>query len=340
MDYQAFSAEDFATDDSFCKWVLHPDIASDEFWMEWVRSHPHKLRDVELARQMVLLAASDTGPDPSEETIRRIWGGVQERRSSGAEVYPLSGGRRKWLYAAAAVAGILLIAFFGISHWRVSDSEYLTAYGESRRLRLPDGTQVTLNANSRLKVARKWDDSSGRNVWLEGEAFFVVSRQMRNNKPVKFTVHTHDMHIEVKGTQFNVNTRQEQTRVLLSEGSVQLRLLTPEKEQTIEMKPGDWVDFSRENQQLSAGRISDAEQLFFWKDDRWTFYDTPLADVGTLITDTYGLEVLFQNDSLEQLKVSGVIPSGSLEDLLGSLESILDITVTTTPQQIMISKVR
>ncbi len=338
MDYQEFSPEDFATDHSFCQWVLHPDIASDEFWIEWVRSHPRKIKDVELARQMVLLAASDTGPYPSEETIDRIWAGVQKRRLPGREVFPLRGGRRKWWYAAAAMAGILLIAFLGIRHR--SDSEYLTAYGESRRLRLPDGTQVTMNANSKLKVAREWDESSGRNVWLEGEAFFVVSRQVRNNKPVKFTVHTHDMHIEVKGTQFNVNTRQEQTRVLLSEGSVQLRLLTPEKEQTIDMKPGDWVDFSRENQQLSAGRISEAAHLFFWKDDRWTFYDTPLTDVGTLIKDTYGLEVHFQNDSLEQLKVSGVIPSGNLDDLLGSLESILDITVTTTPDRIIISKVR
>lgn len=340
MNYQEFSPEDFATDRTFCQWVLHPDIASDEFWMEWVRSHPHKIKQVELARQMVLLAASDTGPNPSEETISRIWAGVQKRKISEPEVYPLSGGRRKWLYAAAAMAGILLIAFLGIYHWPAPDSEYLTAYGESRRLRLPDGTSVTLNANSRLTVSRKWDDPSGRNVWLEGEAFFNVSKQVYKEKPVKFTVHTCDMRIEVTGTQFNVSTRQEQTRVVLSEGSVHLRLQTPEEAKTINMKPGEWVNFSRQKQQLSAGYIPDPGGLFSWKDNRWTLNDTPLSEVGLLIRDTYGLNVRFQSDSLRLVKVSGVIPSDNLEDLLGTLESILDVTINATPDRIIISKAR
>lgn len=243
------------------------------------------------------------------------------------------------MYAAAA-AGILLITFLGVRHWSATRPEYLTAYGESRRLQLPDGTSVTLNSNSRLRVARKWDDPSGRNVWLEGEAFFNVSKQVRKEKPVKFTVHTRDMRIEVKGTQFNVSTRQEQTRVVLSEGSVHLRLLTPEETKTIDMKPGDWVNFSREKQQLSTGYIPDPGYLFSWKDNRWSLNDTPLSEVGTLIRDTYGLQVLFESDSLRFLRVSGVIPSDNLQDLLGTLESILEVKISVAPEQIVIRETR
>ena len=44
-----------------------------------------------------------------------------------------------------------------------------------------------------------------REVWLEGEAYFEVEKNL--SAAVKFTVHTNGPDVEVVGTHFNVDSR-------------------------------------------------------------------------------------------------------------------------------------
>lgn len=338
MDFHSYEPEDFAADERFSNWVLYPDAESDSFWMDWIDYHPHKRRDIELARQIILIARDLPENGPSEETIQRIWAGISDRkikqRSSSAWTRPL------WRYwsVAASVGGVLILGFLGYMFFAKRDLTYQTAYGESARFKLPDGTLVTLNANSSLRVDEGWQKKGSRHVWLEGEAFFNVSKRVSNGKPVKFTVHTDDLNIEVKGTQFNVNTRSEQTKVVLSEGQIQLQLNNSQKIKTIPMKPGDWVDYSKESGALSLKHVEDTAPLYSWKDNRWTLEDTELKEVGKLIHETYGLSVRFQSDTIARIKVTGVIPSDNLGDLLSTLESILPVHINKSDKTITVEK--
>ena len=76
----------------------------------------------------------------------------------------------------------------------------------SSEILLPDGSAVTLNANSKLQ----YYTHSARKVWLEGEAFFEVKKIPETAEP--FQVVTNDLTITVLGTTFNVNSRNEQTK--------------------------------------------------------------------------------------------------------------------------------
>ncbi len=149
-------------------------------------------------------------------------------------------------------------------------------------------------------------------------------------------VHTQDLSIEVKGTQFNVNTRKEQTRVVLSEGNIQLHLAEGNSSRTIRMKPGDLVDYSGRNQTLYLKRVADTTPLHSWKDHKWILEQTELSEVGTLIQETYGLTVRFQEEALASLKVTGIIPSDNLEDILGTLESILPVDIRKSSDEIIV----
>jgi transmembrane sensor len=332
MNYLLYEPEDFATDAFFCRWVLEPTPENETFWLDWLHSNPAKKGDIEIARKLVLLASSDDGVSPSPETIDRIWQAIEDGKQSETFFYK---NRRLWMKVAASVA-LLVLAFSGYLYKRAQNHTYRTAFGESRRLLMPDGSQVTLNANSSLRISDHWGQSEEREVWLEGEAFFQVSKIRKKEQPVKFVVHTHDLNVEVKGTQFNVNTRKNQTQVVLSEGLVHLYLNGNNPGKEIRMKPGDLVDFSASNQKLSIQHLPDASAAFSWKNNRWMLNDTSLEDIAELIQETYGVTVIIGGDSLRQQKVTGIVPTDNFEDLLGSLESILPITITRRENEITI----
>ncbi|TDE12917.1 FecR family protein [Dyadobacter psychrotolerans] len=333
MGYEDFTTDDFATDTYFCRWVLKPDIQTDAFWMEWLSTNANRSREIQQARRIVLVAAMEPGNDPTEQTIDELWQGIEQRTQSKPKIIAFTG----WRMAGLAAASILLLlsAFIGYRYVFEAAKTYETANGEIRRLQLPDGTMVTLNANSSLRMPSSWSHGGAREAWLTGEAFFKVKKQQADGHPVKFTVHTDDVDVEVKGTEFNVNTRQDKTRVILSEGDIQLRLVNSKKEM-LQMKPGDLVDFSKAKQALAIRKVTDTRSWYSWKDNRWTFESTPLSEVATLITETYGFPVRLEGDSTGNQKVTGIIPSDNLEDILASLESILDVTTEQKDKQIRI----
>ena len=333
MRYEEFNGEEFATDDFFCQWVLKPDIRTDTFWMEWLRSHVEKSKEIQQARKLVLVAAMEPVPEPSGQTIDRLWNGILQQTQTATRILPFYA-QRSFVRIAASLL-FLTTAFIGYRYFYSIDKVYETANGEIRRLQLEDGTMVTLNANSKLIIPPKLIGVSEREASLEGEAFFKVQKQQLDGQHVKFTVHTNDVDVEVKGTEFNVNTRQDKTRVILSEGNIQLRLVN-DKEEILQMKPGDLVDYSKTRKSLAVRKVDNTSSWYSWKDNRWTFESTPLSEVAMLITETYGFPVKLEGDSTGKQKVTGIIPSDNLEDILASLESILDLKAEQQDKQIRI----
>ena len=116
---------------------------------------------------------------------------------------------------------LLVIALFLIGNRRRPESvqvSYMTTFAPSGHMAkcvLPDGTQVTLNANSKLTYPSFFDDQ--RRVSLEGEAFFEVSAD--RNHP--FIVSTDKLEVKALGTKFNISDYSNDNFVVsLLEGSV------------------------------------------------------------------------------------------------------------------------
>ncbi|MEM7185209.1 MAG: FecR domain-containing protein [Bacteroidota bacterium] len=132
------------------------------------------------------------------------------KRRKDVSAKPKVIGMRSWMKFAAAAAAVLLIGLVYVSQL---PSTFETHLAETELIKLPDGSQVTLNANSYLEFnKRNWNKD--RKVTLQGEAFFDVA------KGEKFEVHTDHGIVSVLGTQFNVSDSDGQLQVVCYEGRV------------------------------------------------------------------------------------------------------------------------
>ncbi|WP_257957417.1 FecR family protein [Parapedobacter tibetensis] len=205
---------------------------------------------------------------------------------------------------AAAVALFITAAVVGYVAWYEPKTIIQTVYGQLDTVLLDDGTQVVLNANTEIRVNDDFLDKDRREVWLHGEAFFSVVPM--SDKP--FIVHTKQgMDITVLGTAFNVNTREDEARVVLSSGSV--RAAYNASRQLIE--PGETVYIAPGSDRMQK---SAADTLYYasWRYKLLAFRNEPLWHVANTIKDRYGYDISFADPGLENLRFTGSVPADNL----------------------------
>jgi len=119
-----------------------------------------------------------------------------------------------WLagIAASAIVALAIVA----NQVLVQDNVYQTAVGDRRTIQLADGTELTLNTDSRIAVHYGW---RSRNVFLErGQARFKVAHSALR----PFWVDTGRGLIRSVGTEFDVYRRADQVQVALIEGRIEV----------------------------------------------------------------------------------------------------------------------
>jgi transmembrane sensor len=101
-------------------------------------------------------------------------------------------------------------------------NEITAPYGARSIITLPDSTTVWLNAGSKLRYPSNFSENN-REVYLEGEAFFDVTKNEKNI----FKVNAGDILINVYGTQFNVKAYSEEQEIIttLVTGSISIDVL-------------------------------------------------------------------------------------------------------------------
>ncbi len=121
---------------------------------------------------------------------------------------------RVWYSVAASIALLLAASWIFLMF---STVEVATPKGKTATILLPDKSELTLNADSRVKYPKLFEMGK-REVVLEGEAYFKV--QNGNN----FTVSDLEGRtIVVTGTEFNVLTRADRFAVECFEGAVTVK---------------------------------------------------------------------------------------------------------------------
>ena len=226
---------------------------------------------------------------------------------------------RKWFPAMVAASLIVLVAFVF-----KKDLMYQTLRserGHSKNYKLPDGTQVLLNANSALSIPRFGFGDESREVLLEGEADFKVTHT-RSNK--RFIVNMSDNYrVEVLGTQFVAYSRPQGKRVFLLRGKVKLQL--PEGKQ-LYMKPGNL--FTSEKDGASNLTIPAKPKAYTaWTEQMFYFDNTLLSDVARQMEERFGVEVRISDTLLSERRIGGIYLAEHSDDLLQILSELLQIEV-------------
>lgn len=132
-----------------------------------------------------------------------------------------------FLKIAASLFIIWGLAWFTYYQWTSNQSQawvLQTGPGERITYELNEGTQITLNGNTRLTISGQ-SLSDQRTVSIEGEAFFKVTEGPNaSNGHNPFVVRYKTVEIKVLGTEFKVNTYADSTiQVAVSKGKVKIQ---------------------------------------------------------------------------------------------------------------------
>lgn len=178
---------------------------------------------------------------------------------------------------------------------------------------LADGTQVWLNAESKLKYPVAFG-SKERVVELEGEGFFKVSKDAIR----PFRVKTKSQVVEVLGTEFNVDAYPDDGYVYTTLVEGKVKVDTDGK--SLELVPG--MQSVVGNQEMYTRKVN-AEDVVSWKNGMFVLEDKTLEEIMSKLVRWYDFNIFYQNQALKEITFKGKIPR------YASFESILDILERT-----------
>ena len=149
-------------------------------------------------------------------------------------------------FARAAVIVPLFLFAGGMFYYLSPHNEMIeisVAYGEQKRLILPDSSEVWLNAGSSILYPETFAKDK-RLVMLDGEAYFSVKKDTAS----PFIVETSQLSVKVLGTRFNVKAypNDEKITTTLTSGKVEVsvrsqppHILKPDEQLTYDKKSSD-----------------------------------------------------------------------------------------------------
>ncbi len=250
---------------------------------------------------------------------------------------PLHFPQRKWWKRGLIAASIVFI--LGTGTWSFNDfiyyKTYQTAYGEAKTFTLTDGSLVTLNANSSLRMPRWGFGDEKREVVLKGEAGFSVTHTLSHQK---FVVKTEtDFEVVVLGTEFSVSSRNRGSQVVLNKGKVQVNYQEGNTTKQLMMKPGDLVSINRQRQ-VSLRTVAQPQNFSIWKEKRFVFDEISLFDIAQLLEETYGLTVTIDTPELAQRKLIGSFRAENVDELLLTISDLLEISIIREEDRVRISE--
>lgn len=320
------TVEALLTDEGFQKWYFRSDPSEVEAWEKRLATD-QSLKNLadEAAQLLGAIRIQEDAPDQPQVMAAksRLMKSLNKPRATSKLI---SFRNRRPLWIAAAVATLILTSLAIVLIMQPARSNIITGYGEITQQMLPDGSIVTLNANSSIQYSN-WRSGSDRELWIKGEGYFNVQKTTAQNK---FIVHSGPIDVIVTGTSFNVHNRNNRTNVLLKEGNVMVRSESGAEEKMI---PGEFIVHAG-NGKLERKPAKDA-QVTAWLERRFIFEKTPLKEVATAVTDIYGVPVKFDN-AISTESITGILPNDNLDIFLQSLEATGNFDIDNRDGQILI----
>jgi transmembrane sensor len=307
-----------------------------------VRLHgPHRSPELEAAFRDWLAAHPDNGQQ--FERVTEIW-------DAGASL-PVAGvprmaewrephKPRRWILAAA----VLPLLVCGLAAWGAwllwADPTYTTGTGEQRVVRLDDGTRVSLNSGTRIRIAY---NKERRRVMLDrGEVYFDVAQD-----PLRpFTVIAGDREVLALGTVFVIRYDNTQTAVTLLEGKV--AILPPaqpgnEDEQSLRLSarrsadeliliPGERVTIHPGGApKVDSPRL---ETVVAWRRGEVVLDRTVMADAVAELNRYDKTQLVIDDPRTAALEISGIYQAGDSQEFARAMAKLYDLDIVDQSGQI------
>ena len=228
-----------------------------------------------------------------------------------------------------------------------------TKRGSKSKVQLPDGTQVWLNADSRITYNENFQGAQ-REVELTGEAFFDVTRD--ESRP--FIIHTSTIDVKVLGTSFNVRSYADEknTETSLIHGSIEVTLINSADKKKIILRPNDKLIVNNNEARLekktetrphtpllTLGKVNfkaaDSSIIeTLWVKNKLAFDEEALEEIALKIERWYDVKVTINNEHLKQEPYTGTFERETLPEVLEALNAGGDFKYTVNNKEVMIWK--
>jgi transmembrane sensor len=299
----------------------------------WVTELHGPDRNAALEEKVRRWIAEDPRHAAAFELATEAW-----QRSGDLPAYLLK--RRRPLASGKALAGmavlctaIIIIVYF------LRDDTLVTGPGEQRTVELSDGTQVSLNANSRVVV--QYDDRVRKLKLTSGEVLFNVIK----HQPRPFVVVIGNQKVIAAGTSFVVRREDpigSAFAVTLVEGRVVIEPISwPD---VLPSKPVMGLKLLRPGERL---RIADdaterrdspsIERMTAWQRGQLIFEDTSLSEAAAEFNRYGSHKITIDGPNTEKLRVGGVFRIGDPESFAQAMVNAYHLRIINRGNTIVLT---
>ena len=220
------------------------------------------------------------------------------------------------VYAACIL--VLIIIGFGLKNlfW---NRYYFTSTknGERSIIELVDGSSIQLNSATRVKYSKSYPHEN-RIIYLSGEAYFKV---VQSNLP--FIVFTNNAQTTVMGTEFNIWSRDQDTRITVKKGKVEFKSTVVDTLPVILVKGQMSVVMGEKAPQHP--RDVDTTHVASWLQNKLVFEKISLEGVARELERFYDVHIQISDSDLKRRTITATIHQLSIDEAVQSICGALDI---------------
>lgn len=259
-----------------------------------------------------------------------------ERPAQPARQYPRRGPAALAACCAALVLAISLTlgpALFKATPGQMAEGYYQTAIGQHSVVNLPDGSRLTLNTDTLVRV--DYSNSARLLILERGE----IHIQVAHDKTRPLSVLVQDKLVQAVGTAFNVRIAgQRQVEVIVTDGKVRVAQNLPkgqpmavaqavaqEQEKSVAVAKGEKLMLGRSDAAVKKMEQADLSARLSWREGNLVFRGETLAEALTEIGRYTSTRFEIADPALEQVRIAGLFKAGDVEGLLVALKQNFDI---------------
>ncbi|WP_421893151.1 FecR family protein [Marinoscillum sp.] len=322
MDFKEFEVRDFLQNEFFVDWVIHQHPEADHFWSNWLKRHPEKVSDVEMARELVKSIHYKEEHAMKSDEYSILMERILQHKAPHGVIRTTSDFVLRHSYRVAAsllfLVGFSLIFYLNYPDatstsepslvWKVAATEY----GQKKAVQLPDGTRVMLNSGSTIKYPEGFGPNL-RLIKFEGEGFFDVA----HNPEKPFVIESGAFTTRVLGTSFNLKHFEEEREASVSVLTGKVEVQTESGISSI-LLPNEMGIYDKESDDLRRQQF-DQRKLMAWTHGTLLFENEDLPTIFERLEKWYGVTFEVKEGTRLAGKYSGEYKQKSLELILEGL---------------------
>jgi transmembrane sensor len=297
----------------------------------------------EAGRLQVLAAGKGSGAGSSQA--------VSSRSSRRPPTRRLDGRRARKIRFFAAAATVLVAVAVGayLSFSTPGGEHFTTPVGGTASVPLSDGSHITLNTATEVRVDLSEKE---RHVNLEkGEGFFVVAKDSKR----PFVVEAGNKRVVAVGTQFSVMKEGDDIRVIVAEGTVRMEervarpQVPPAQPQSLSssrdlpavvqsagsaavLLPAGTIARARDGDVLvEEHSLPKAQEALSWREGYLTFHETTLSDAITEFNRYNERKIRIDDPAVAAIRISGTFRPTNYEAFIRLLRDGFSIRAVDAP---------